>query len=306
MIKILFSVYLIIFAAISTDLNGQIEIILRKSFIDSLKNRVTIESDFNIVIAHKRPNPISKDGDMHIAGTDKKIGLPIVAELMNANEEKIAMNLVKNYEGTTRIVKISGAWRIWCEHTSNESDANEQGKKFTIINSNPPHIFEIHPVTSIGSIDVIGSLKPIRNDQEEFDYKDAKKAFERYNKAKCKITEMKDKVKISTGGVGLNYAEFWIKITGKPIIVSDGRFIYCDVLDKDGRVLAENMRMAFPKNSEAEIKVRSLKENDVMHVIGIPRVGLRAISERVKSSVKNPELLNKNLPVEMIIVGYKK
>jgi hypothetical protein len=49
-------------------------------------------SNYEVYFAHKSPNPGSKDGDLHFAGFDKKIGLPIVAEIMNAK------NLMTQYK----------------------------------------------------------------------------------------------------------------------------------------------------------------------------------------------------------------
>src|ERR1039457_4877525 len=79
---------------------GQIEITLRKSFIDSLKNRVGITVDYQIIKAHKKPNPADKDGDLHIAGIGKHIGLPMVAEIMNAKDYPAALQIVHGFEGT--------------------------------------------------------------------------------------------------------------------------------------------------------------------------------------------------------------
>jgi hypothetical protein len=285
---------------------SQVEIILRKSFVDSIKNRITIETDFNIVHAHHRPNSISDDGDMHVAGKGRHIGLPVVAELMNARNEKEAVDFIHQNEGTPHFVSITGPWRIWCEHTRKDQDRQSQGIPFKIENTNPPHIFEIHPITKVGNINTINSLKPIREDEKEFEYKDAKKAFKRYLNAKCSITDLKDKIKIKTYGLGYNYAEFWIKLTGKQKIVEDGRFIFCSVLDKNKKVICNNIRMAFPKGSDAELKVRKLKENDIMHVVGIPRIELAAITERIEKSGSSPGILELNLPFEMIIVAIYK
>ena len=47
---------------------AQIEITLKKSLIERYKDRVTIDADFVVDKAHKKLNPPSKDGDMHVAG----------------------------------------------------------------------------------------------------------------------------------------------------------------------------------------------------------------------------------------------
>ena len=65
---------------------AQIEITLKRSFIEKYKDRVTIDADFVVENTDKKPNSPSKDGDMHVAGrSPEEIGLPIVAEIMNAS-----------------------------------------------------------------------------------------------------------------------------------------------------------------------------------------------------------------------------
>jgi hypothetical protein len=282
---------------------GQIEITLRRSFIDSLKNRVSISLNYQIFKAHSKPNPAAKDGDLHIAGIGNHIGLPIVAEIMNARDYPSALQIVHGFEATGNKITITGAWRIWCEHAA-KGEYQYQGGKFPeIVNSNPSHIFEIHPVTKIGMIDLTGSVRPIAG----FIYKDADAAFARYTNTKCKIEPDNRMVKITTYGVGFNYAEFWIGILDtKQKTVEDGRFIYCKVLDNERKIICERMRMAFPKNTDAENEVSILKRGDLLHVVGIPRIDLSEISDRVSYSSANPGMLDLPLPVEMIIVAILK
>jgi hypothetical protein len=282
---------------------GQIEITLRKSFIDSLKNRVTLSLDYQIVKAHEKPNPAAKDGDLHIAGIGLKVGLPMVAEIMNAREYPAALQIVHGLEGAGTTIRITGAWRIWCEHAAKGEQQYQGGHFPEIINSNPSHVFEIHPLIKIGLLDLISSLHPISG----FIYKDADEAFAKYSNAKCKIEPESRMVKITTYGVGYNYAEFRIGILDtKQNVVEDGRFIFCRVMDKEGKIICERMRMAFPKNSDAENKVSTLNRGDVLHVVGIPRINLSEISDRVTYSATNPGMLDLNLPVEMIIVAVLK
>ena len=99
---------------------SQPSITLRKSFIDSFKNRITIDALYNVWYSHKKANPASKDGDIHCSGYDTKIGLPMVAEIMNAKDHKDAMDVFIAHEGkgdaANKKIKVSGAWKIWPEH----------------------------------------------------------------------------------------------------------------------------------------------------------------------------------------------
>ena len=98
--------------------NAQIQITLKNSFIEKFKDRATIDATFTVDKAHKRPNPPSKDGDLHIAGRAPEIGLAIVSEIMNAKDEDATVQAIHAAEQTHDPVKLSGAWRIWCERLS--------------------------------------------------------------------------------------------------------------------------------------------------------------------------------------------
>src|SRR4026207_2547533 len=84
----------------AAETHSQITITLRKSFIDSFKNKVTITiPNFGIYEAHEHPNSASKDADLHFAGTGKPIGMPMVAEIMNAKGQQSAVDEVHAFEG---------------------------------------------------------------------------------------------------------------------------------------------------------------------------------------------------------------
>ena len=84
----------------------------------------------------------------------------MVAEIMNANEEKDALAVIKEFNGNgtrpAKTVKLSGVWRLWCEHPGDEVKFVQGSYKNPIFNStNPDHVFEIHPVTKINDVDVL-------------------------------------------------------------------------------------------------------------------------------------------------------
>ena len=291
--------FILLLLLLSSTSLAQINILLRKSFIDSLKNKILMETDYFVVKMHEHPNPPSKDRDIHIAGYSSSIGLPVVAEIMNARDEDDAVDTMRSYEGENRSVHITGAWRIWCEHSG--SDTQDQGEPIPpITNTNPDHVFEIHPVTMVKDQDIIGSLRGI----DGYTYKEADNAFNRYAKASCRLEDKGDKVLIETKGVGFNYAEYNIEILdSSQFVTDDGRFIFCKVKDNDGKTIYSKMRMAFPKGSEAESAVKDLSGGDSMHVLGIPRIDLALVSYRINHATDKPFMLEWNLPVEMIVVA---
>src|SRR3981081_2802034 len=119
--KYQFRTFLVIVSAVNCYwASAQIQITLRQSFIDSIKNKVTISVDYVIDKAHAQPNSPAKDGDMHIAGRAETIGLPIVAEIMNAASTPKPVSLVHSVEGSDQVVSLTGVWRIWCEHAGED------------------------------------------------------------------------------------------------------------------------------------------------------------------------------------------
>lgn len=280
---------------------SQIQITLRQSFIDSFKNKITINADYTIDKAHKTVNPPSKDGDMHIAGRDETIGLPIVAEIMNAKSQANAVNLVHSIEGTDQTVSMIGVWRLWCEHAG--EDQQVQGEPLTKFNTtNPAHVFEIHPITKLKNINLLPSLKPIVG----FTYKKAEDALMRYSATRCEIIPNDDNtVTIQTNGVGFNYVDCMIEIMQEPLVVDDGRFIFCRILTPDEEVVAQKVRVAFVKDSKPEKKAKQLHVGNTMHVIVIPRIDLALVAFRVSHANDSHfhDILTWNLPFELVAVA---
>src|ERR1700676_5452099 len=94
-------------------------LVLKRAWIEQFKDRATIDASFTIDHAHPKPNPAANDGDMHVAGrAPKEIGLPMVAEIMNAAapNEQAAVKLIHDNEGTGQFITVTGAWRLWFEH----------------------------------------------------------------------------------------------------------------------------------------------------------------------------------------------
>jgi hypothetical protein len=270
---------------------AEIEIKLKRAFIDSYKNKVTIEAtDFIVVKAHKKPNSPSKDGDLHVAGMASGVGLPIVAEIMNAASFQSAVDLIHSVEGTNNSISLGGIWRIWCEHAGDDSQI--QGDPFTITNTNPPHVFQIHPVIRLNSIDVLDSFRPVYG----YEYKNAEDAFYRFENTECEIIPDNGFITLITKGVGYNYVDFKIELLEEPYKyrgTEDGRFLFCRVLDLEDEVISQKERMVFVRDSKPDKTIEDMKMGDVLRVIGIPRINLNLVSWRVNEAEKAAEEYNK-------------
>ena len=292
------ALFVVIFVLAPVISQAQIQIILKNTFIEKEKNRATVDATFTVDKAHPRPNPGSKDGDLHIAGRAPEIGLPIVAEIMNAKDEDSAVDLIHNVEGKNQPVKMSGAWRIWCEH-GGESVQRQGATLEPFDTTNPDHVFEIHPITSLNGQSIVDSLRPINN----FKTKDAETAFMSYENKKSQIIPGKTTTTILTSMGGFNYVEFRIELLEKPFAVSDGMLVFAKVMDLDDEILVQKRRMVFVKGSAPETAVKNLNKGAKLHVLGVPRINLALVSFRTKNAKTVPGILNWNLPYEMLIVG---
>jgi len=290
--SLLTALYITLFAFTSFSQN---DITLRRSFIDSLSNTVSISGTFIIDHAHKKANKPDKDGDLHIAGRNKQVGLPTVAEIMNAVKYPDAISLIHSEEGKSTGIQMTGVWRLWFEHPSKEQFQIDNVPKAK--NTNPDHSFEIHPVLKVNSIDLHSSLTKING----YSPYSAITAFQYYNKTKCKITVSNDFIIIDTKKNRYNYTKFKIKILNKESVV-DGVFVNANVYSTRNKKVADNIRMVFPKDSEAELELRSLGVDNSMTLLGIPRINLDGVNKLILNSPGETEIKS-DLPYEMIIVG---
>jgi hypothetical protein len=281
---------------------AEITITLKKDFIKKFENRVTIDATYTIDQAHKTPNPASKDGDIHIAGRADEIGLAAVAEVMNAAGQLKARALVKSAQGSGTPVKMTGAWRIWCEHGGDVEHI--QGAPLAPFDTtNPPHVFEMHPLLKLDDVDVTTGWKPVIG----FTTKDAEQSFVTYERTRSRIEVGDDTITIHTTMAGFNYVEFRIELLEAPVRVSDGLMVFATVLNLKGEELVHHRRMVFGQGTPPAIKVAGLKKGAVLHVLGIPRISLTLVDFRASHvddpQFKGKDILNWSLPYEMIIAA---
>jgi hypothetical protein len=288
--------YISLKSAISSS---EIEITLEDSFIENYGNRVTIDAPFIVDRADRRPHPAFWDGDIHIAGRAPKIGLSIVAEIKNAAFEQDAIDLIHRLEGIGEPVRLAGAWRLWAEHAGKAKEVQGESLPPGEL-TNPDHVFEIHPVTRLGNRNLLGSLQPVKG----YSPGRAPIAFASFENIKCRIVPKGATTAIVTAKGQFNDVEFLLEIAeDRRKVVEDGSFVNTAVLDLKGNRLAEKVRMVFLKDTPPERAVRRLRRGDRLHVFGLPRINLSTVAWRTKHSKNNPELLDLNLPYEIIVVG---
>jgi hypothetical protein len=261
---------------------ADIVLTLPNDFIENFKNRATIATDFEIHFAHsspKKPSPSkpSNDGDIHISGVAAELPMPAVAELMNAASQPKALALANKMKGSGKPVRMVGVWRFWPEHGGD--DRFFPGMAIDIVNTNPDHVFEIHPTTEIGGIETRTSFFPIPG----FKPKDATDSFQRYENVRARIFPGTDSTSIRMGSVGFNYVKFRIRLREDPTHeMPDGLTVFADVKEVDGETLVRKRRMVFVANTAPIRTVRKLKQGQCMLVLGMPRLNLSLVSFRAR------------------------
>ena len=300
--RILLSLALALIAA--TPASSEEILVLNRSFIEKFKNRLTIDAKYIVDAAHKKPNPADKDGDMHVAGRSPDIGLAVVAEIQNAKDAPGAVQIVRSVEGTNQQIDVQGVWRIWPEHGGDKThnQVSSAGPRFTGKGAtNPPHVFEIHPVLKVQNQDVRSTLKPI----EGFEPKNARDAFTRYEHGffEIKATPKAKRVTMRMRMVGFNYVEFIMRVNKRFKRESDGEFLWASILTLDEELLSHDRRIGFVAGTAPDEKQKPLKEGECIRILGIPRVDLALVSWRIQNASKKPGVLNWGLPYEIIAVG---
>ncbi len=282
------------FASAAIVLEAAGAVLLKNDFIATYRNRVTITADFKIDDVHPRPNAIgtsSQDGDLHMAGRSAAVGLPMVAELSNARLSAVGdvEKAIHQDEGTGQAVSLTGVWRLWLEHKS--AEAMQQGDTVPIpANTNPKHVFEIHPVTAIGNTEVLETFAPLRDDTDpskHYEASDAPTAFARYEQEKLTVSRGVTFTSIDGPQEPYNYTEFILEIAGQPAAVVDGAFVLAKILDLDKHVLVSDpRRMVLVKGTRPAALVGAAAPGARFRVLGIPRINLDALMRAVKPNTK--------------------
>ncbi len=279
---------------------------LSLDFVNRCKNRATITTQLELDAHLTSPHKISSsgdDGDVHMAGRSDDVQLPMVAEIMNAgmDAESASVDLMNSTQhGQT--VPVKGVWRIWFEHPS-PGDQTQGDPVDTPANSNPDHVFELHPITSFGGNDIADtSLVQIvdpRDPNNQYQAYPASKAFGAYEKLTATISVSDTSVSITAKKAGYNYTEFILEPTGKWAQGDDGLFVLANVYDSsDAETPITQQRMVFVENTEPAKALQNLPAGGRLHVLGIPRVNLAEVA-----AVAPGDPVDMALPYEMIIVG---
>ncbi len=250
---------------------AEVNLTLKKSFIEKYRNRVTISTDFLVDHVKKSINTPKADGDLHIAGRpDNDIGLITVVEIQNARQAPDAVNLARSSAGKDTPIPVTGVWRVWFEHAGGADQVQGDPLK-PANNTNPEHVFEIHPATRIGAHDLLATLKPVRG-YDAPNNTDSRIHMVETTRARMSVDS--NTVTIQVSGNNPNYIHFIMKLLPGPkgfqladgswTQPADGAFVFAKIYDPDDELLAHKRRIAFVKGSAPYVKVQNLKPNMCM------------------------------------------
>jgi len=283
-------------------------LVLTADFVKRVKNKAAMQVNLKVDAHPDSPHRIKSggdDGDIHMAGRADEVQLPLVAEIVNARKEEASMKLLKQ-TAAGQTLQVRGVWRIWFEHLGKEDQI--QGSPVDVPgDSNPAHLFEIHPITKFADQEIKRtSFVPIVNEKSKKSYTayPAHVAFPFYEKAKATISAKDGAVTITSGAGKYNYAEFVIELAGKAQSDGDdGLFVLATVHDteeesEEEAVTEDVRRMVFVQGTKPADQVAGLSQGRRLHVLGIPRLNLAEVAE-----MATEEPTKTRLPYEMIIVA---
>lgn len=297
---------LLVFTCASTVCRADMTLALNKTFVNKIKNKATLTTNMSVDVHPDSPHTIKNsgdDGDIHMAGRDSVFKLPLVAEILNARIEPLAMQKLK-LSSSEQAVSITGVWRIWFEHPATTNQI--QGKPVpTPADSNPDHVCEIHPITKFSGVDVLNSFVEIKDSNgKSYEAYTASKAFPYYDEIDATIQASNTAIMVTSVKSKFNYTEFVIELAGKPKDVGDGFLVLAHVFDKDDAdetVTADVRRMVFVKGTPPADKLLSLAKGARLHVLGIPRVNLNDVF--AITGKNGHDAVDVKLPYEMIIAA---
>lgn len=287
-------------------------LVLSSAFVEQVKNKAAISATLEVDAFLKKPHPISSggnDGDIHMAGRADEVQLPLVAEIVNAALESSAVAALNQITEGQK-VPVTGVWRIWFEHLGREDQI--QGNPVEVpANSNPAHLFEIHPITNFAGNDVLSSFTEIKG----YSAYPAHVAFPFYEQDSATIQAADSSISITSGEGKYNYAEFVIELTGTAACTdaagasiscgdskAESLFVLANVFDSqddaENPVTSDPRRMVFVVGTDPANQVARLSKGDRLHVLGIPRVNLAEVA-----ALAAQDAATTTLPYEMIVVA---
>ena len=278
------------------------EVRLKRAWVRAVADRTTVDVTMDVRHTHHSAKHVKSggdDGDIHFSGVSAGIGLPFVAEVVNAGlaAQRPAVDAIIAAEENDDDIEIGGAWRLWFEHPA-KKQTQGGSNPFEPDQTNPDHSFEIHPASRINQLDLTGSFIPIAG----YTAYAAEVAFPYFDQRKVTIKASSSGISLRSGKLKYNHVEFEIELTHDPARVQDGYIALAKVLDDNGDdVAAGPRRMIFVAGTRGAEVMRTASAGDRFRALGVPRVNLSAVLALVEQH--GTRQFEAALPYEMIVVG---
>ena len=263
---------------------------LSTAFVDYYADRLTIRTHMTIDRAGHVHSP-QDDSDLKFVGAADETLLPTVGEVMNARGQPQLNHVLKAAIDGKQPINVAGVWRLWFEHP--EPSGQVQGTSHTEPgSSNPPHFLELHPVTSIGDLDLSDTVTNIAG----FEPHETSRALPEIQRRRLTIARSAPgRVRLTMKPIGFNYIDVLVKVEQPALTLKDGHAVQASLFGTDGHLVASNIRVLSADNTGVNGLLEKARPGNRLRLLAIARVSLRQIQ-----TLPDGEHV---LPYELVAVG---
>lgn len=296
-------------------------LVLNNDFVRAHHDRVTIDVRFTPVGAQTDAHSAAKDGEVHISGTavmadsGRPLGFATVAEIMHAAQYEGRgghLQFIAGEARASRPVRMRGVWRLWGEHGDRFfSQGTFHAPSTWRPQSNPPHIFEIHPVTHIEregrTVSFLEDFRFLPGFTDLSDVRRTRGAFGLFERMTCRIEPGARTTQITGSRQQYNFVGFVAELRGRPEAArgGDGVFVRADIFDQAGRgasnrePLARDVRLVFTAGTPPEAELRRIRGDGRMRLVGFARISLTPVNE----AIVNRRGFEGKFPYEIVVTS---
>lgn len=284
-----------------------------ESLLSIRQSTLTQQRDRILISVAARIGPIgnvhnlSADCDIHVPLRTEAISLPILGEVKNAcSVGPTRAQLTALGPGP---MPVAGAFRIWFEgHDAGVPFREEEGDvPDEYENSGPPHLVEVHPITRIGSMNLLANVRLIEKDGQTIGWKTAE-SFRRAATRKLTIRRR------TIGGTRYvlmrcacpplaNHYKLSVEIVFAPHPTDngDGLVAMGKVFDDEAQVIRSRVRLFAIKGTPAADLLEDSEPGDDLTIYGVARLSLRPVLRRLRATARVIDM-----PIELVILHGEK
>ena len=296
---------------------------LDNDFVRAIHDRATADVQYRVVQAQVNAHTPANDGEVHISGTavmastGRALGFASVAEIMHAAQYEGPnghLQFIANEGVAGRPVRLRGVWRLWGEHGETSiSQGTIPPVSTWNPRTNPPHIFELHPLTHLQrgnqTVSFLADFRFLAGFTDLLNVQRTRGAFGLFERMQCRITPGSRRTLITGTKQQFNFVQFTAVIRGRPEPTSsgDGVFARADIFDQRGggsnaagAPLAADVRLVFVAGTPPAERLRTLTAaNNRMRLVGFARISLTPVNEAIRTG----HAFAGKLPYEIVVTS---